>query len=997
MRVDAKLNVEYSDSNFRLFLGGNMNEFKLLKKLWLPLLILSIVPFSYAQNNDEEEEVTVIGSNISRSLQEQTVPVDVTTRDDFIDAGNPNILDIIANMPAISGTANRQNQYNITGAAVGFKSMNIRGLGVDRSLVLINGKRQVVSPVRLSKAATFGVDVGNIPMIAIERIELLKSGGAVTYGSDAIAGVANFKTRSNFEGFEMVIQNESLTGSPGNNSVGLLWGAGTDNAHFTLSMEWEKVGGLPVIESKNVRDGLTRWGDPVSGGPGWPDGNSSFGNPGAFYYHPGLWNGPANADGDFKDRAGDYTSGQGIEVYGVRDPICGTPAGTGASPEWMSHKLSLNRCGYSYVPFVNLVEDEDRIKVFSEMRIDISDNFEMYADALFGRMKAINHASPSYPPTSPSYKYFSQIPTFNPGFQDFLTQISDTDAAKFAASNLTVPGTVFWWGRPLAAEGPPMIQDVNSDTYRFSAGFRGDITDAVALDISLTYGRSTAETIFRDTQISRYKEAVAGLAGFQCPRKNSDPLSADNDALRGDTTKGCYYFYPSGTFKANPGDALYNDPKMWDYITGASHTMGMQEVAQFDMTFTGLTDVEMAGGNLAWAAGLGTRYFGNQYNAIGEQRARSGDGPVPYSDLFFLASAAHQTNQYNRVTTAFAELNLPATDIFSLDLGVRYEDYDVGTITKPKVSFLVNASDTVDIRMSYEEVYRVPLLPTSQVNSFESYAPLGEYLTITQPVPTGISPEESQNLNFGIIVNDGQGFTMTADYYSYALKGPFNRESPTCDCAQLYKEDRTLYNPDTDSLTDVAYIVAEFKNADDLTTSGIDFELQYQWGDAINHRFGANGNYILEYEVEGYLGATSTYDAVGVYNTDNTKLPYEIRSLPQYKLNLFYSLLSGGNYFGIIARYIDGMEVSTDLDRYSAFDGSATSANWKSSDGIDSMTTLDLHYRYSFEAGVDINVSVLNVADEAPPIAPHEMGYDSFTHNPLGRVFKVGLTYTLQN
>ena len=46
----------------------------------------------------------------------------------------------------------------------------------------------------------------------------------------------------------------------------------------------------------------------------------------------------------------------------------------------------------------------------------------MYADALFGRMKAINHASPSYPPTSPSYKYFSQIPTFNPGFQDFLTQ-----------------------------------------------------------------------------------------------------------------------------------------------------------------------------------------------------------------------------------------------------------------------------------------------------------------------------------------------------------------------------------------------------------------------------------------------------------------------------------------------------------------------------------------------------------------------------------------------
>ena len=89
-------------------------------------------------------------------------------------------------------------------------------------MVLINGQRQAAVPIRL--AAGRFVDINSIPAAAIERVEILKEGAAATYGSDAVSGVVNFITRSDFEGFEVQGNFSSIDGSDGDFSLGAIYG-----------------------------------------------------------------------------------------------------------------------------------------------------------------------------------------------------------------------------------------------------------------------------------------------------------------------------------------------------------------------------------------------------------------------------------------------------------------------------------------------------------------------------------------------------------------------------------------------------------------------------------------------------------------------------------------------------------------------------------------------------------------------------------------------------
>ncbi len=195
-----------------------------------------------ADDDEDADEVVVTGSYISRSNQNKSVPVDVISSDELNEQGNPSITDLILNLPSMSGSHNQQDQFQGSGVATGMKNINIRGMGSDRGLVLLNGKRIAAAGVRSSKSAVYPVDVGNFPMIAMERLELLKNGGAVTYGSDAVTGVLNFITRKGFDGFEIAVNHSDYDGSDdGDQNLGLIWGtASGGNSLITASgMEWK--------------------------------------------------------------------------------------------------------------------------------------------------------------------------------------------------------------------------------------------------------------------------------------------------------------------------------------------------------------------------------------------------------------------------------------------------------------------------------------------------------------------------------------------------------------------------------------------------------------------------------------------------------------------------------------------------------------------------------------------------------------------------------------
>lgn len=134
------------------------------------------------------------------------------------------MVELFKNMSVSGGVLGESNSWfnsTSTGIAETVANVNPRSLGASRTLVLLNGRRQTYLPARLAGGRF--VDVNAFPAIAIDRIDVLKEGAGAVYGSDAIAGVVNFITRSQFEGFEVSASYDHYTSSK-DGMLGGIWG-----------------------------------------------------------------------------------------------------------------------------------------------------------------------------------------------------------------------------------------------------------------------------------------------------------------------------------------------------------------------------------------------------------------------------------------------------------------------------------------------------------------------------------------------------------------------------------------------------------------------------------------------------------------------------------------------------------------------------------------------------------------------------------------------------
>ncbi len=916
-----------------------------LRRLFMALVSTATAVAFVAPTWAEEqiEEVVVTGSYIKRSVQEQPNPVDVYDRAEWEEQGSPQAVEIIQNTPAMSGTLNQSEQYAGSGTATGLKNINIRGLGAERSLVLLNGKRMAVAGASVGKGNQYVVDIGAFPNIAMQRIELLKNGGAVNYGTDAMAGVWNYITRDEFEGFEIQVNHADVQESDGDQTVGMIFGTASDEVNLVASFEYEKRNTLNVNDHNQVdHSGI------------WPLGVSSFGNPGTFT--------PANYDVPNQ----------------VVDPACGTNFGSNGGNAILGRFNTWSGCGYSYMPFANIIDPQERLKFLAQTKVQVSDTTEVYGEVLWAKMATVYQGSPSYPPTNPGANYFTFVPTANPGLADLMANgMTDAQRASFEGA-----GGSLWWGRSLAGQGPTVSFPREHKAMRIVAGTRGtlpfEFTGGLDFDLSLAYSETTADLGGYDVLTNRFDLAINGLGGADCGRASNTPGDAANDSVRGNAGAGCYWFNPAGSsIGAAPGSALYNDPAIRDWFTGESSGTTENRYAVTDAVFSGELPIEMSGGNVAFAVGGQYRWYESEYDPTGDNRV---DGAQP-SPFHFLG-----VSLYNYLETknwaVFGEASIPVADNIDIEVGVRHENYGLDSVTKPKLAARWDVNEVLTLRASYEEVFRVPTLPNNPTINLELYAPLGEYLSIETPVPENLSPEASDNFNIGGILQPLDGMTITVDYYNMALSGPFGREAATCACADLVVNEAGQVNK----------IITELINGDDIETDGIDIEIDYRFDTDFGRiNLGMNGNYIMTYDVSGELASDGTqtggkYDAVGKYNVRATALPIEVRSMAKVKMNAWVGWSSNQQSARLYARYIGGLDV----------DESSTSYGVAGLTTVDSMLSFDAHYSLELmDEKVRLTASVLNIADERAPLAPHEQGYDAYTHNPLGRVFKVGLRYAL--
>ena len=162
---------------------------------------------AWAQAPSTVEEVVVTGSYIQRPVNDTPNPVSVLGNEELAKQSIQTADYLFKNLPMANGARSTPDNTNAP-YQLGMANINLRGLGVASTLTLINGRRQVVSPVPLDDGSSF-VDINVIPLIMIDRVEILQSGGSGLYGSDAIAGVANFVMRRSFEGVEIRAQYQS--------------------------------------------------------------------------------------------------------------------------------------------------------------------------------------------------------------------------------------------------------------------------------------------------------------------------------------------------------------------------------------------------------------------------------------------------------------------------------------------------------------------------------------------------------------------------------------------------------------------------------------------------------------------------------------------------------------------------------------------------------------------------------------------------------------------
>jgi outer membrane receptor protein involved in Fe transport len=190
-------------------------------------VMLPVISVAQDNSGDEEtvEEIVVTGSRIARRDFTAPSPISTIEREVLIASPQPTLEETLNKMPQITPDYGRASNNPGNGQA----HINLRGLGSDRTLVMLNGRRLAPSGIGSS------VDVNNLPQVLMERVEVITGGAATVYGSDAISGVVNFITRDDFDGWG--IDASAYVTEEGDSEiydVNMTWGHNYSNGNITV-------------------------------------------------------------------------------------------------------------------------------------------------------------------------------------------------------------------------------------------------------------------------------------------------------------------------------------------------------------------------------------------------------------------------------------------------------------------------------------------------------------------------------------------------------------------------------------------------------------------------------------------------------------------------------------------------------------------------------------------------------------------------------------------
>lgn len=408
------------------------------------------------QSATEIETVVVTGSRIARPDLQSNSPINIITEDFFQQKGSVNVEEVLNQLPQVVPGLTAQ----VNNGGDGTATVDLRGLGPTRTLVLINGRRFVPA------TNTGRTDLNAIPANLIERIDVVTGGASAVYGSDALAGVVNFVLKDDYEGAEVGSRfGQSERGDGNTFDVHALLGGnfGEERGNATLAMTYYKRD--PVFQDARPYSAIDLQGNGSATGVAGRLDNSPFNPYGAFGGAPAGSNFAFNADGTPRRFVNALPETNG----GVGDR-------------------------YNFAPTNYLQTPQKRYTLDAFLKYDLADHVQAYAELYYIKNDAEANLAPT-PATN------LVLPVTNP----LLTQ--ETRDLLATRANPNAPA-IF---RRRMVEFGQRISDASFDTSQAVLGMNGKFGGSWGWDMYYSYGR-TGESIniIGDISETRLNASLAG-------------------------------------------------------------------------------------------------------------------------------------------------------------------------------------------------------------------------------------------------------------------------------------------------------------------------------------------------------------------------------------------------------------------------------------------------------------------------------------------------------
>lgn len=744
-------------------------------------------------------DIIVTGSRIQNPNFTAPTPVQTLSADDIISRAPAQIADVVNQLPAFRVTRSAAGSASVSDQQSGVQALlDLRGLEPTRTLVLINGKRTVGT----NQTGTF--DSNMIPVGLVERVDIVTGGASAAYGSDAVAGVANFILRNKMTGINGSLQTGINEQGDGATYVGSLAGGfsfGGGRGHIVFGADAAKSKGVGNIFSRDYladEPGLLQLSAAQRAGVNPAQmfaTNVEYANVTPYGLITTRTTGGQLYNFDAAGNASLFNQGT---VYG---------SGIGALMTG-----STDNYGYSPYTAFPLQVATERYVAYLRGEYEVSDALTLYAEGNYGH----------------TYQPWSQAAYLTASLIVPRSSLPAALQSQYNGSNVTV-------GRIIDETGGSQSTQSN-DLRRFVVGAQGKLASWLDYEVSWTHGRFHQAMNATGLVTSALYKAAYGCAGTAATNPNLSAATAAQATLYESLTgKSCVAISPLGAITDSAAlNYIFNNQQQDSYLKQDA------------------VEVNLSGSPFALWAGDVTLAIGGGWR---RESMRLVSEPLGQNSLFSVGNFPSFGGR-NKVWEGYGEIgvpilrDLPFAKSLNLNGAIRRTSYDIsGAVTTWKAGGVWEPMEGIRLRATWSRDIRAPTLNelffvgglrqtavTNNIVGTAGYGVNGVSNLAGSGNPT-LVPEKADTFTAGVVLNPVSNLRISADYYHIRVNGSIGRPSTAQTqniCSALLAAGATSCPGITFTNDLAAYpngietLYNQSQNLNALVVSGIDGEIAYR-------------------------------------------------------------------------------------------------------------------------------------------------------------------------